>query len=350
MELFYKHGLFYVVLVLICFILMFICIYVGRKLLKIPIEDSHEDMKKLQSTTENKKCGYCGCILSSKVDPLQHSCFSDYDANVDVLLMDENNVVTIGNKTCDEMGEINMSEIDLMQETQGMEATQDEVLIACVAQKPALYDYRLPLNERTMMKKNALWNEVCNIMGGIMDVDTIKKRWKYLKDCYMKDRKKTNEYVASGSASTSKRKSTFRFSQAMSFLSDCIEPRPTSSTLPINEGEPPIRIQSASPQSCASNQSASPYSPSSANVYSTSNCSNSSKRKRLDSTKNDKDHLEESFIAAIMNEPTGKMDSVDHFALRLADGLRKLPYRERAKLEIEFLSRILEVQERLNIE
>lgn len=69
--------------------------------------------------------------------------------------------------------------------------------------------------------------------------------------------------------------------------------------------------------------------------------------RRLNSTKNDKDHLEEAFIAAVMNEPARKMDSVDHFAMRLADGLRKLTYIERAKLEIEFLSRILEVQERL---
>jgi len=59
-----------------------------------------------------------------------------------------------------------------------------------------------------------------------MDVDGVKKRWKYLKDCYMKDRKKTNKYVASGSASTSKCKSTFRFSEAMSFLNDCMEPKP----------------------------------------------------------------------------------------------------------------------------
>jgi len=59
-----------------------------------------------------------------------------------------------------------MSENDLTQETQETEATQDEILIACVAQKPALYDYRLPLNERTMIKRNALWNEICNVMGG----------------------------------------------------------------------------------------------------------------------------------------------------------------------------------------
>lgn len=69
-------------------------------------------------------------------------------------------------------------------------------------------------------------NNIFSHTIGTMDVDSVKKRWKYLKDCYMKDRKKTNEYVASGSASTSKRKSTFRFNSAMSFLSDCIEPRP----------------------------------------------------------------------------------------------------------------------------
>lgn len=68
--------------------------------------------------------------------------------------------------------------------------------------------------------------------------------------------------------------------------------------------------------------------------------------KKSDSTKN-RDHLEEAFIAAVMSEPTGKMDSVDYFVLRLAEGLRKLPYRDRAKLEIEFLSRIMKVQAKL---
>lgn len=59
--------------------------------------------------------------------------------------------------------QIYMSEGELTQDT---EATADKILIACVAQKLALYDYKLPLSERTMIKKNALWNEVCNVMGG----------------------------------------------------------------------------------------------------------------------------------------------------------------------------------------
>ncbi|XP_025162721.1 uncharacterized protein LOC112590456 [Harpegnathos saltator] len=87
----------------------------------------------------------------------------------------------------------------------------EEFLIACVAQKPALYDHRLPITERTLVKKNALWQEICNMMGGTMDVGTIKKKWKYLEDCYMKDKKKINAYIPSGSAASATRESSFRF-------------------------------------------------------------------------------------------------------------------------------------------
>ncbi|XP_071635231.1 uncharacterized protein [Temnothorax longispinosus] len=186
-----------------------------------------------------------------------------------------------------------------------------------------------------------------------MNVDSVKKRWKYLKDCYMKDKKKRNEYVASGSASTSKRKSTFKFSEAMSFLSDSMEPRPTSSTLSsTNEGGPPTPPSPIEPVSSAPlhvstvsthNASASP-----ASNFSNKTNENSSKRKKSDSTKNEKDPLEEAFIAAVIKEPEGK-DSVHHFVMRLAEGLRKLPPRERAKLEIEFLTKIMEVEDRLGL-
>lgn len=50
--------------------------------------------------------------------------------------------------------------------TQDTEVTTDEILIACVATKPTLYDFRLPLTERTTIKKNACWQEICNMMGG----------------------------------------------------------------------------------------------------------------------------------------------------------------------------------------
>lgn len=63
-----------------------------------------------------------------------------------------------GNKPCNDIA---------LPESQDAEMTTDELLIACVAQKPALYDHRLPVAERTLLKRNALWQEVCNMMGGI---------------------------------------------------------------------------------------------------------------------------------------------------------------------------------------
>lgn len=42
----------------------------------------------------------------------------------------------------------------------------DEELISLVQQRPALYDYRIPTQERTKFKKNDLWQEVSNCLAG----------------------------------------------------------------------------------------------------------------------------------------------------------------------------------------
>lgn len=51
-------------------------------------------------------------------------------------------------------------------DTGAQEMSCDELLITCVAQKPALFDHRIPANERSNLKKNTLWQEVSNQMGG----------------------------------------------------------------------------------------------------------------------------------------------------------------------------------------
>lgn len=40
---------------------------------------------------------------------------------------------------------------------------------------------------------------------------------------------------------------------------------------------------------------------------------------------------------------------IDGFMLRLAEGMRRLPYRERSKLELEFLMKLRETEERLGL-
>lgn len=49
----------------------------------------------------------------------------------------------------------------------------DEELISIVQQRPALYDYRIPLQERTKLKNKDLWQKVSNCLGGKLMINII---------------------------------------------------------------------------------------------------------------------------------------------------------------------------------
>lgn len=54
-------------------------------------------------------------------------------------------------------------------------------------------------------------------------------------------------------------------------------------------------------------------------------------------------------ILTTLKENNKQPDGVDGFLLLLGEGLRKLPYRERVKLEMKFLVMLTEEQDKLNI-
>ncbi|XP_072761900.1 uncharacterized protein [Anoplolepis gracilipes] len=176
------------------------------------------------------------------------------------------NVVTIGYRSCDG---------DLPESQNKVEMSTDGLLIACVAQKP-----------------------------GNMNVVTVKKRWKYLKDCYMKDKKKNNEYIPSGSAASATQKSSFRFYETMSFLSDCMETRQTVSTLSKNLLVP-SQISQSSPTSPINTE---------CSTSSSNNSYNSQLSKKRKSSIKDADNLDEAFIATLMSEPA-QNDPIHCYAL-----------------------------------
>ncbi|KYN16482.1 hypothetical protein ALC57_11250 [Trachymyrmex cornetzi] len=66
----------------------------------------------------------------------------------------------------------------------------DEDLINAVQKRPALYDYRMPLKERSR-QNNDLWKKVSEDLNGIYTPIEAEKRWNYLKDRY---RKSVNSY------------------------------------------------------------------------------------------------------------------------------------------------------------
>ncbi|XP_011881967.1 PREDICTED: uncharacterized protein LOC105569825 isoform X2 [Vollenhovia emeryi] len=99
------------------------------------------------------KCGNCGWLL--KYDQLaQHSCFANTDLHT-LLAESGDTTFTTENETIEE----SINDKDRL----------DEDLIAAVKNKPALYDFRLPLKQRGRKQKDDLWNEVSvDLKGKIM--------------------------------------------------------------------------------------------------------------------------------------------------------------------------------------
>lgn len=67
-------------------------------------------------------------------------------------------------------------------------------LIQLVKMRPPLYDTALDLDERTSVKKAALWTEIQREFGGKISVSALNARWKRLKDRYFKNIKFLDKY------------------------------------------------------------------------------------------------------------------------------------------------------------
>ncbi|XP_071582544.1 uncharacterized protein [Temnothorax nylanderi] len=172
------------------------------------------------------KCGYCGWLFRFTTNFTDHECFKNYIEEVDRINIDENYVVTIVENNPTVVGKENLNEL----------------LIEAVRSKRGLYDFRhVPASERTILRKNALWMEVSNILRGSLSPEEAKARWKYLRDNYIKARKKVRAYIPSGSAATvanTNCKSRFQYYELMRFLDDSLQTRPTVSSLTdANESE-----------------------------------------------------------------------------------------------------------------
>ncbi|KYN27898.1 hypothetical protein ALC57_02697 [Trachymyrmex cornetzi] len=92
-----------------------------------------------------------------------------------------------------------------------------EQLIDEVSRRPALWNFKLPLTERSPQIKKKLWEEVFTALGGTYSIDSIKKKWKSLSDSFRIYSKK--EQAASGSAAPSGRRPWIHL-QRMNFLRD----------------------------------------------------------------------------------------------------------------------------------
>lgn len=63
-------------------------------------------------------------------------------------------------------------------------------LISAIKDRRPLFDHTLPLSNRCESIKNKLWNEVHDELQGQFTIDELKKKWKYLKEKYVRERQK----------------------------------------------------------------------------------------------------------------------------------------------------------------
>ncbi|XP_060873144.1 uncharacterized protein LOC132946994 isoform X2 [Metopolophium dirhodum] len=66
-------------------------------------------------------------------------------------------------------------------------------LINAIKARRPLFDHTIPLSERCESIKNKLWNEVYDELQGQVTTDELKKKWKYLKEKYVRERQKAKK-------------------------------------------------------------------------------------------------------------------------------------------------------------
>ncbi|XP_032688986.1 uncharacterized protein LOC116852584 [Odontomachus brunneus] len=175
-------------------------------------------------------CGICETIFDNQDDLAYHPCFKNYnkyviDDNFYCYPQCENGNVIRNSLMADGTEAVVMTNIpnvsqcnEPIMDFEAKKIAIEEQLIDEVFQRPALWNFKLPLTERSQQIKKKLWKEVFVALGGTLSIDTMKKKWKSLSDSFRIYLKKDQQAV-SGSAARSGKKPWVHF-QRMQFLYD----------------------------------------------------------------------------------------------------------------------------------
>ncbi|KAK5861550.1 hypothetical protein PBY51_022939 [Eleginops maclovinus] len=106
-------------------------------------------------------------------------------------------------------------------------ADGSEKIILAVSGHRVLYDLSAE-GYRNINIKAMAWEDVARTAG--KTVKEVKKRWRDLRDTYVKHRRAEQERQVSGAAASQKR--PFKYAQIMSFLIPYVTPRRTTSNIP----------------------------------------------------------------------------------------------------------------------
>ncbi|CAG9814590.1 unnamed protein product [Phaedon cochleariae] len=115
-----------------------------------------------------------------------------------------------------------------------------EQLISLVEQHPPLYNFQLPLAERSKTIKDMLWKDIYEAMGGCITLQELPKKWKALRDRYLRLKGKKQP---SGSGATADH--YWKYYKQMDFVDLAAETQETTSSIPPDPTTPTSIPQSS---------------------------------------------------------------------------------------------------------
>ncbi|XP_071574844.1 uncharacterized protein [Temnothorax nylanderi] len=201
---------------------------------------------------------------------------------------------------------------------------EEESLILEVQNRPPLWNYTLPLKDRSMQIKKQLWEEVAQFFNGKFSAETLKLKFKSLYDTFRKIIQ--SEHQASGSGRINKKK-WFHY-DSMTFLRDNCLIKNTMSNI---ENE----VNEVNERDCCTPST-------STNISDDSFIQKDNRRKRQrsdDDTSSAINRIAEAVCqpSTLTLPPPPEPDDVDSFLLAIGHHLRELPTLTRIKVIQQFL-------------
>ncbi|XP_071578822.1 uncharacterized protein [Temnothorax nylanderi] len=300
------------------------------------------------------ECMQCKFFLPKQnFDYFTHSCFADIDVSKEGLYVNKSNQL-FKLKINTQMQEAEENEIaSTAKKRRGKEDKNwfdsDEILIEAVRNRPCLWNHMIPVKRRSSLNIKDAWEEVRNELNNNFKIEEIKKRWRNLRDCFMKAKRKNAAYIPSGSAAQSleKSKDGFRLYEQMTFLNDCINTRPSTSNVSDHVDDSHANdgilldenLEDASCSMSIVNDDTNSTTLESGVNRSDNGCRGTKRRKDLSTDGSfQKDLLKISHT----NKPP---DGIDGFLLQLGDILRRLPYKNRRVIQNKILNDVFQAEE-----